>query len=140
MNTHSFSRPAARVSSSMISAEIFSGTAEIRNRPRSSPRRSSQPAAKPSPTHTPVATPEGGEELVRTALDTFGRIDIIVNNAGVQSSAPLESMTPHLLDAVLDVNLKGPVNVLRPAWQRMIDQRYGRMINTASIAGYVGAA
>src|ERR687887_18635 len=54
-----------------------------------------------------VATPEGGEAIVQTALDAFGRVDIVINNAGILRDKTFHNMTPDLLDAVLSVHLKG---------------------------------
>ena len=88
-------------------------------------------------THT-VATPEGGEAVVRTALDAFGRVDIVINNAGILRDKTFQNMTPELLDPVIDVHLKGAFNVTRPAWIQMRTQSYGRIINTASNAGILG--
>ena len=63
-----------------------------------------------------VATPEGGAAIVQCALDAFGRVDIVVNNAGILRDAAFKNVTPELLDPVIDVHLKGAFNVLRPAW------------------------
>ncbi|MET7339349.1 SDR family NAD(P)-dependent oxidoreductase [Nonomuraea sp. NPDC005650] len=86
-----------------------------------------------------VATPDGGESLVRAALDTYGRVDILVNNAGILRDALLEDMTPELLDPVLDVHVKALFHVTRPAWRLMREQSYGRVINTTSAAGLLGS-
>ena len=85
-----------------------------------------------------VATPEGGRAIVQTALDTFQRIDIIINNAGILRDTSFKNMTPEQLDPVLDVHLRGAFNVTQPAWQHMRDQGYGRIINTSSGAGIFG--
>jgi NAD(P)-dependent dehydrogenase (short-subunit alcohol dehydrogenase family) len=85
-----------------------------------------------------VATPEGGEAIVKTALDTFGRVDIVINNAGILRDKAFHNMTPDLLDPVLDVHLRGAFNVTRPAWAKMREQGYGRVVNTASAAGVLG--
>jgi NAD(P)-dependent dehydrogenase (short-subunit alcohol dehydrogenase family) len=85
-----------------------------------------------------VATPEGGESIVKTAVDTFGRVDIIINNAGILRDASFKNMTKEMLDPILDVHLKGAFNVTRPAWQLMRDQGYGRIVNTSSGAGIFG--
>jgi NAD(P)-dependent dehydrogenase (short-subunit alcohol dehydrogenase family) len=86
-----------------------------------------------------VATPEGGEAVVRTALDAYGRVDILVNNAGILRDAPFEDTTDELLDPVLDVHVKAVFHVTRPAWQVMRDQGYGRVVNTTSAAGLLGS-
>jgi NAD(P)-dependent dehydrogenase (short-subunit alcohol dehydrogenase family) len=85
-----------------------------------------------------VATPEGGEAIVQTALDAFGRIDIVVNNAGILRDKAFHNMTDDLVQPVLDVHLRGAFNVTRPAWARMREQSYGRVVNTASSAGLIG--
>ena len=85
-----------------------------------------------------VATPEGGEAIVQTAIDAFGRIDIVINNAGILRDKTFHNMTPDLLDPVLDVHLKGAFYVTRPAWVHMREQGYGRVVNTASSAGILG--
>lgn len=85
-----------------------------------------------------VATAEGGKAIVQTALDTFGHIDIVVNNAGILRDAAFKNMGPEQLDPVIDVHLKGAFNVTHPAWQHMRDQAYGRIINTSSGAGLFG--
>jgi NAD(P)-dependent dehydrogenase (short-subunit alcohol dehydrogenase family) len=85
-----------------------------------------------------VATPEGGRSIVQTAVDTFGRIDIVVNNAGILRDTSFKNMTPEQLEPVLDVHLKGAFYVTQPAWSHMRDQGYGRIVNTASAAGIFG--
>ena len=85
-----------------------------------------------------VGTPEGGEAIVQTALDAFGRIDIIVNNAGILRDKTFANMTDDLLTPVIDVHLKGAFYVTRPAWSHMKEQGYGRIVNTASNAGILG--
>ena len=85
-----------------------------------------------------VATPEGGAGIVQTAVDTFGRIDIIINNAGILRDTSFKNMTPDQLNPVLDVHLRGAFYVTQPAWQIMRDQGYGRIINTSSGAGIFG--
>ncbi|MBV9660839.1 MAG: SDR family oxidoreductase [Acidimicrobiales bacterium] len=85
-----------------------------------------------------VSTPEGGEAIVQTALDNFGRIDIVVNNAGILRDKTFHNMTPDLLEPVIDVHLKGAFYVTRPAWIKMREQGYGRVISTSSNSGIIG--
>ena len=85
-----------------------------------------------------VATPDGGAAIVECALDTFGRVDIVVNNAGILRDAAFKNVTPALLDAVIDVHLKGAFNVLRTAWPHLREQNYGRVVNTSSGSGLFG--
>ncbi len=85
-----------------------------------------------------VATTEGGEAIVKTAMDNFGRIDILINNAGILRDKTFHNMTPELWQAVIDVHLTGAYNVTRPAWIHMRDAKYGRVVNTASSSGILG--
>jgi NAD(P)-dependent dehydrogenase (short-subunit alcohol dehydrogenase family) len=85
-----------------------------------------------------VATPEGGAAIVQAALDAFGRVDVVVNNAGILRDAAFKNVTPELLDPVIDVHLKGAFNVLRHAWPMLREQNYGRVLNTSSGSGLFG--
>jgi len=90
------------------------------------------------PNYDSVATPEGGQAIIQTALDAFGRVDIIINNAGILRDTSFKNMTPDQLNPVLDVHLRGAFYVTQPAWQLMRDQGYGRIVNTSSGAGIFG--
>jgi NAD(P)-dependent dehydrogenase (short-subunit alcohol dehydrogenase family) len=85
-----------------------------------------------------VATPEGGQAIVDAALAAFGRVDVVVNNAGILRDKAFHNLTPELLDPVLNVHLKGAFHVTRPAWARMREARYGRVLLTTSNAGVLG--
>ena len=85
-----------------------------------------------------VATAEGGEAIVKTAIDNFGRVDILINNAGILRDKTFHNMTPDLWQAVIDVHLTGAYNVTRPAWIHMREAKYGRIVNTASSSGILG--
>jgi len=85
-----------------------------------------------------VATPEGGQNIVDTALKTWGRVDIVINNAGILRDKTLVKMEPENWDAVMDVHLKGAYHVSRPAFTKMREQGYGRIIMTSSGAGLYG--
>jgi NAD(P)-dependent dehydrogenase (short-subunit alcohol dehydrogenase family) len=85
-----------------------------------------------------VATPEGGTAIVQTALDNWGRVDIVINNAGILRDASFKNMTPDQLNPVLDVHLRGAFYVTQPAWETMRAQNYGRIVNTSSGAGVFG--
>jgi NAD(P)-dependent dehydrogenase (short-subunit alcohol dehydrogenase family) len=85
-----------------------------------------------------VATPEGGAAVVQTAIDAFGRVDIVVNNAGILRDKSFSNMTSELLDPVLDVHLRGAFHVTQPAWQHMREQSYGRIVSTSSSSGIFG--
>ncbi len=85
-----------------------------------------------------VATPEGGAAIVQTAIDAFGRVDIVINNAGILRDKSFHNMEPDLMNPVFDVHLKGAFHVTQPAWVRMREQGYGRIISTSSAAGLFG--
>jgi len=85
-----------------------------------------------------VATPEGAEAMVTTALDAFGRVDIVVNNAGILRDKSFANLTPDLWDPVIAVHLTGAYNVTRAAWPHLREQAYGRIISTSSAAGIFG--
>ena len=85
-----------------------------------------------------VSTRDGGEDIVRTAVEAFGRVDIVINNAGILRDKAFHNLTDDLLDAVLDVHLRGAFYVTQPAWRLMRDQGYGRVVNTSSAAGIFG--
>ena len=85
-----------------------------------------------------VATPEGGKAIVQTAVDAFGKVDVVVNNAGILRDKAFGNMEPELLDPVIDVHLKGAFNVTRAAWSIMKEQGYGRIVSTSSAAGIFG--
>jgi NAD(P)-dependent dehydrogenase (short-subunit alcohol dehydrogenase family) len=85
-----------------------------------------------------VASAAGAKEIVESALDHYGRIDVLVHNAGVVRGAPLREMTEEDFEAVLDVHLRGGFHVLRHAFPTMCDAGYGRIVLTASVNGLYG--
>jgi len=85
-----------------------------------------------------VATPEGGRAIVESALDRYGRLDILVHNAGIVRRRSLKEMSVEDFDAVLDVHLRGAFHVVRPAFPVMCDTGYGRVVLTSSIGGLYG--
>ena len=85
-----------------------------------------------------VATSEGGAAIVQTALDAFGHIDIVVNNAGILRDVSFGKMTDQQWDAVLKVHLYGTMHVTRAAWPHLRDQSFGRVIVTTSTSGLYG--
>lgn len=85
-----------------------------------------------------VATPEGGKEIIQAALDHFGRIDILIHNAGNVRYGSLEDISYEDFKAVVDVHLMGAFNVVRPAFPLMTKAGYGRVVLTSSIGGLYG--
>ncbi|WP_242901220.1 SDR family oxidoreductase [Actinomadura terrae] len=85
-----------------------------------------------------VATVEGARAIVQTALEAFGRIDIVVNNAGILRDRSFKNMTPEEFDAVIAVHLRGSFLVTSAAWPHLRERGYGRVVNTSSPAGLFG--
>ena len=85
-----------------------------------------------------VTTPAGGKAIVDTALDRFGRIDVLVHNAGNVRPASLRDISYEDFEGVLDVHLRGAFHVVRPAFPVMCDAGYGRIVLTSSIGGLYG--
>jgi 3-hydroxy-3-methylglutaryl CoA synthase/NAD(P)-dependent dehydrogenase (short-subunit alcohol dehydrogenase family)/putative sterol carrier protein len=85
-----------------------------------------------------VASAEGGENIIKCAMDTFGRVDIVVNNAGILRDKSFLKMDPENWKAVLDVHLTGAYNVTRPAFAVMKENGFGRIVMTTSAAGLYG--
>lgn len=82
-----------------------------------------------------VATMEGGERIVQTALDSFGRLDILINNAGILRDRMVFNMTEAEWDSVIDVHLKGHFTTTKHASLVFRQQRSGRIVNTGSESG-----
>tara|TARA_R110002073_G_scaffold177151_3_gene335001 strand:+ start:35886 stop:38915 length:3030 start_codon:yes stop_codon:yes gene_type:complete len=79
-----------------------------------------------------------GEKIVQTAMDTFGRIDIVINNAGILRDTSFAKMSEADWDLIYQVHVKGAYKVTAAAWPHMREQKYGRIIMTASAAGIYG--
>jgi NAD(P)-dependent dehydrogenase (short-subunit alcohol dehydrogenase family) len=88
-------------------------------------------------THS-VATPEGGAAIVQTAVDAFGGVDIVINNAGILRDKAFHNMESSMWDAVIDVHLRGALNLTAPAFKIMRERGHGRIISTSSAAGLFG--
>jgi NAD(P)-dependent dehydrogenase (short-subunit alcohol dehydrogenase family) len=86
-----------------------------------------------------VATMAGGQKIMETALDHFGRVDILINNAGILRDRTFMKMTEQEWDEVIGVHLKGAFCVTQPAVKIMKDNQYGRIVFTASSSGLYGA-
>ena len=85
-----------------------------------------------------VATEEGGAAIVQTALDAFGTVEIVVNNAGILRDKSFANMTMEEVNAVLDVHLRGAFHVSLPAFRAMKEKGYGRFVFTSSASGLFG--
>jgi len=80
-----------------------------------------------------------GDKIVATALQHFGRVDIVINNAGILRDVSFLKMTQEQWDIIHRVHLEGAVKVCKAAWPHMIKQKYGRIINTSSSSGLYGS-
>lgn len=85
-----------------------------------------------------VAEAQGGENMIRQCVESFGRIDILVNVAGILRDRMIFNMAEEEWDAVIAVHLKGHFNTIKPASVLMRQQRYGRIVNFSSISGLRG--
>ncbi|MDX1883601.1 SDR family NAD(P)-dependent oxidoreductase [Mycolicibacterium sp. 120270] len=85
-----------------------------------------------------VATPDGGKAIVDAALESYGRCDILVHNAGIVRRGSLQELSQEDFDAVIDVHLRGAYHVVRPAFPVMCEAGYGRIVLTSSIGGLYG--
>jgi NAD(P)-dependent dehydrogenase (short-subunit alcohol dehydrogenase family) len=85
-----------------------------------------------------VATPEGAKAIVQAAIDAFGRLDIVVNNAGILRDKSFGKMSVEEFDQVLAVHVRGSFLVSREAFPYLKEQGYGRIVNTSSPAGLFG--
>jgi NAD(P)-dependent dehydrogenase (short-subunit alcohol dehydrogenase family) len=87
---------------------------------------------------TSITTSDGAAQTVQTAVESFGRIDIVVNNAGILRSRDFHEMTDDLWDEVMNVNLRGAYLVTRAAWPLLREQGHGRVLFTTSNSGLLG--
>jgi NAD(P)-dependent dehydrogenase (short-subunit alcohol dehydrogenase family) len=88
--------------------------------------------------HDSVATPEGGDAIVRTAIEHFGRLDAVVSNAGIFDSVPFDELSPARWRRMLGVHLDGGFHLCQPAFRAMKAQGQGRFVIIASSAGMFG--
>jgi len=84
------------------------------------------------------ASAEDGDAVVKAAIDAYGRIDIVINNAGILRDKAFTNMDDKLWDQVLAVHLRGTYKVSKAAWPYMLKQKYGRIVNTTSTSGIYG--
>ena len=87
-----------------------------------------------------LSTPQGAEELVRFGEEQLGRVDVLVNNAGIQHVAPIESFPTDRWDAVIAINLSSAFHTMRSALPGMRTRGWGRIVNIASAHGLVASA
>ena len=85
-----------------------------------------------------VATPEGGKAIIQKAIDAYGKIDILIHNAGNVRYGSLKEISYEDFNAVVDVHLRGAFHVVRPAFPLMCANKYGRVVLTSSIGGLYG--
>ena len=85
-----------------------------------------------------VSTMAGGQAIIQTALDRFGGIDIVVNNAGILRDRMIFNMTEEEWDGVINTHLKGAFAVTRAAVPHMREKKWGRLVNMTSTSGLVG--
>src|SRR5438874_4109299 len=90
------------------------------------------------PNYESVASVDGGEAIIKSAVDAFGRIDVLVNNAGILRDRMIFNMSEEEWDAVIAVHLKGTFNCVRHACTHMRERRYGRIVTFSSGAGLFG--
>lgn len=82
---------------------------------------------------------EFGDKIVKTAVDAFGTVDIVINNAGILRDVSFMKMTENDWDLIMKVHLKGTFSVTKAAWNIMREKNYGRIINTGSSSGLFGS-
>ena len=85
-----------------------------------------------------VSTASGGRSIVECALDTYGRLDVVINNAGQVRMSAFGDFADESVDALVDTQLKGVLNVSRPAWRHMETNGGGRFVNVSSGAAFGG--
>ncbi|KAK4180838.1 hypothetical protein QBC36DRAFT_384008 [Triangularia setosa] len=81
---------------------------------------------------------EDGDAVVKVAIDTFGRIDIVINNAGILRDKAFTNMDDNLWDPVMNVHARGTYKITKAAWPYFLKQKYGRVVNTTSTSGIYG--
>ena len=85
-----------------------------------------------------VATREGGAAVVETAVEAFGTVDVVVNNAGILRDKSFHNLDQAMIEAVIQVHLLGAFYVTQPAYRIMREKGYGRIVSTSSNSGILG--
>jgi len=91
-----------------------------------------------APNYDGVHTPDGAAAIIQSAIDAFGKVDIVINNAGILRDKSFMNLEDDDLDALLKVHLYGAFYVTRAAWTHLREQNYGRVVNTSSGSGIYG--
>jgi len=81
---------------------------------------------------------EDGDAVIKGAIDAFGRVDILINNAGILRDKAFTNMDDSMWDIIIAIHLRGTYKVTKAAWPYMLKQKYGRIINTTSTSGIYG--
>lgn len=85
-----------------------------------------------------VAKWEDAQRMIDTCAQTFGSVDILINNAGISKPAMLHKLTDEVWDEVVDIQMKGPWHCIKAASKYWMEKKYGRIVNVTSVAGLVG--
>jgi multifunctional beta-oxidation protein len=81
---------------------------------------------------------EDGDAVIKTAIDNFGRIDVLINNAGILRDKSFQNMTDKIWDEVVNIHLRATYKCSKAAYPYMVKQGYGRIVNTTSTSGIYG--
>lgn len=84
------------------------------------------------------ASAEDGDFVVKATIEAYGRIDIIINNAGILRDKAFANMDDKMWNQVISVHLRGTFKITKAAWPYMMKQKYGRIVNTSSTSGIYG--
>jgi NAD(P)-dependent dehydrogenase (short-subunit alcohol dehydrogenase family) len=87
-----------------------------------------------------VASEDGARHIVETAIEAYGQVDIVVNNAGIGDTTPFADMARDRLERIIAIHVLGTWAVTQAAWPHFVDQNYGRVVMTTSAAGLYGIA
>ena len=131
-------RQEERRSSSTTSVPKWTAPGSHRRRPTIVVAEITSAGGRALANYSDISTVDGSRELIEFTLDSLGRVDIVINNAGILRDADVPELTPADWSKVIDVNLSGPFRVAQQAWPSMASQGYGRIVNVSSAAGLYG--